>query len=186
MLTIVVPKQTMFDERTYRFVEVTKETTLRLEHSLVSLSKWEEKWKKPYLTKRNNKTQEEFIDYIRCMTITQNVDPNVYFGLTAENYQEIADYINDPMSARVLTKLPQKGRSETVTNELLYYYMFSFNIPKECEKWHLNRLLNLINLFSDKNRSEKERKRSQRMTQSDLIERDRLNEERKKMFKTRG
>ena len=182
MLPITIPPQELFNEKTYEIIEI-KGGTIQLEHSLMSLSKWERKWKKPFLSRRNNKNSEEFLDYIRCMTITQNVNEMLYFGLTNENYIEIAKYIEDPMSARPMVDLPSKGRREIITSELIYYCMFTYNIPKECEKWHLNRLLNLINLFIDKNTNPKKRRR---VTQSDMIERRKLNEERKKMFNTKG
>lgn len=184
MLSITIPSQELFNEKTYEVFEI-KGGTIQLEHSLISLSKWERKWKKPFLVKKNNKTNDEFLDYIRCMTITQNVNPLLYFALTSENYEEIANYIEDPMSARSMASPTSKGgRKEVVTAETIYYCMFTYNIPKECEKWHLNRLLNLIDLFIDKNTDDKKKKR--RVTQQDLIERNRLNEERKRLFNTKG
>lgn len=181
MLKITIPSRELFDEKTYIITQL-KGGTIALEHSLVSISKWEQKWKKPYLTKKNNKSSEEFLDYIRCMTITQNVDPMLYFGLTADNFNEINAYIEDPMSARNIAMLSKGGRHEQITNELIYYYMFSFNISKECEKWHFNRLLNLIMLFSEKNQNDKKR----RVTRDDIVERDRLNNERKAKWNTEG
>ena len=181
MLHITIPKRELFDEKSYTFITF-KEQTLQLEHSLVSLAKWESKWKKPYISSAP-KTEEEFRDYVRCMTITQNVDPFVYYGLTEKNIEDINNYIEDPMSARVISQRINNGaRKNTVTAELLYYYMFSFNIPKECEKWHLNRLLNLIDLFSVRNQSSKKK----RMTRDDILERRRLNEERKALWNTKG
>ena len=181
MLRITIPSRELFDERTYTFTSI-KGQTIQLEHSLVSLAKWESKWKKPYMSPRP-KTEEEFIDYIRCMTITQNVDRDIYYGLTKENIGEIVTYIEDPMSARVISSRTNPGaKKNTVTAELLYYFMFSFNIPKECEKWHLNRLLNLIDLFSVKNQTGKKK----RVTRDDMIERRMLNEQRKAEWNTKG
>lgn len=181
MLRITIPSRELFDERTYTFTTI-KGQTIQLEHSLVSVAKWEAKWKKPY-TSPIPKTSEEFLDYIRCMTITQNVNPDIYYGLTSENLEAISEYIEDPMSARAISTRTNTGsRKNSVTAELIYYFMFSFNIPKECEKWHLNRLLNLIDLFSVKNQNGKQK----RMTKDDLMERKMLNEQRKAQWNTKG
>lgn len=178
MLTIIVPAQDLFDEAKEEFI-VVKEQKLQLEHSLVSISKWESKWKKPYLTK-DKKTLEETIDYVRCMTITQNVNPNVYYALSAENYRDIQAYIEDPMSATTFSDINKPSR-EIITSEVLYYAMFANNVPLECQKWHLNRLLNLLHIFSIKNQPEK------KMSRSQILERNRaINEARKAKLKTKG
>ena len=153
MLKITIPAVEMFDERTQSFIS-TKEQTLQLEHSLVSLSKWESKWCKAFLKddKKSEKTTEEIIDYIKCMTITQNVDDEVYNRLTPSNIKEINEYISAPMTATTFYEEQQQGgKKETVTSELIYYWMISFNIPMECQKWHLNKLLTLIRVCSIKN-----------------------------------
>lgn len=150
MLTITIPAREMFDEKTQTFFNC-KEQKLQLEHSLVSLSKWESKWCKPFLTKEE-KTLEEIIDYVKCMTITQNVDPNVYNNLSSANVKEINDYIAAPMTATTFGDNKQSGRSKEITTaELIYYWMISFNIPMECQKWHLNKLLTLIRVCNIKN-----------------------------------
>lgn len=150
MLTITVPAREMFDEKSQTFFTY-KEQTLQLEHSLVSLSKWESKWCKPFLT-NEEKTLAETIDYIKCMTITQNVDPNVYNRLSNDNVKEINEYIGAPMTATTFSDDKQRGRSkEIATSELIYYWMISMNIPMECQKWHLNRLLTLIRVCNVKN-----------------------------------
>lgn len=151
MLKITIPAREIFDEKTQTFSE-TKEQTLQLEHSLVSLSKWESKWCKPFLSNTTEKTMDETIDYIKCMTITQNVDPSVYTCLTQSNIQEINNYIGSPMTATTFYDDKQTGRNkETVTSELIYYWMISLNIPMECQRWHLNRLLTLIRVCNVKN-----------------------------------
>ena len=117
---------------------------LALEHSLVSISKWESKWHKPYLS-NETKTFEENIDYIRMMTLTKNVDPRLYYLMTQENFDEISNYINDPMTATWFSKTnDSRPNRRIITSELIYYWMISLNIPMECQKWHLNRLLTLI------------------------------------------
>ena len=158
MLTIIVPESEVYNEATNEFI-YTKETTLRLEHSLVSISKWESKWKKPFLGK-DKKTKEETIDYVKCMTTTQNVPDDVYLCLSAENYDQIGKYIEDTKTATWFSDNNNRPSSEIVTSELIYYWMTAFNIPFECQKWHLNRLLTLIKICSIKNQANDGKKMS--------------------------
>jgi hypothetical protein len=154
MLKITVPSVEYWDESKNEFV-YTKEQTLTLEHSLVSLSKWESKWCKPFLTK-DDKTTEETIDYIRCMTLTQNVDPDVYNRITDEIIDQVNAYIKAPMTATYVSE--DKGgpvNREQVTSELIYYWMITLTIPCEYQKWHLNRLLTLIRVCNRKNQPPK-------------------------------
>lgn len=149
MLTIVVPEAEMFNEATQEFF-YTKPQTLKLEHSLLSLSKWESKWKKPFLG-RNEKTPEEMLDYIRCMTINSGVDPAIYMNLDVSSIKKINSYIDDTMTATTINDRQRRGSTgEQITSELIYYWMINFGIPFECEKWHLNRLLTLIQVCSVK------------------------------------
>lgn len=164
MLHIVVPESEYFDERTQEFVK-TKSQKLVLEHSLVSLAKWEAKWKKPFLSKEE-KTVEETIDYIRDMTITQNVNPMVYLSLTNQNIDEINDYILDSMTATTFSDNRRVPPSrEGVTAELIYYWMTVYNIPFECQKWHLNRLMALIRVCNIKSAPAKKMSRKDAMAQ---------------------
>lgn len=150
MLQITIPAAEQWDELAERFV-YTKEQTLQLEHSLVSLSKWESKWHKAFLS-RTDKTYEETLDYIRCMTVTQNVNPTVYKNLTYENIKQVNEYISTSMTATVFSEdKPIRNNRETITAELIYYWMIAFNIPFECQKWHLDRLITLIRVCSIKN-----------------------------------
>lgn len=150
MLTIVVPAAEYYDPVKEEFFRV-KEQTLQLEHSLFSLAKWEAKWCKPFLS-RQEKTNEEVLDYVRCMTINQNVDPGIYKRLSKDNFDEINKYINAPMTATTFSdKDNRKGSREIVTAEIVYYWMVSLGIPFECQKWHLNRLFTLIKVCSIKN-----------------------------------
>lgn len=180
MLKITIPKTDMWDEQKQQFISV-KEQTLQLEHSLVSLSKWESKWHKAFLTKKE-KTYEETLDYIRCMTLTQNVDPLVYNALTRENIDRINAYIADPMTASyVYEDESNKDSNETVTSELIYYWMIALSIPVKFEKWHLNRLLMLIKICNVKNQPPK--KRSKR----DIMSRNKaMNEARRKALNSKG
>lgn len=180
MLQITIPAVEQWDEVKQEF-SYSKEYTLRLEHSLVSISKWESKWGKPFLSKEA-RTFEETIDYVRCMTITQNVDPDAYKFLTNGNIEEVNKYISAPMTATWFVKNEGgKGSSEQITSELIYYWMISLNIPMECQKWHLNRLLTLIRVCDVKNKPPK--KMSKR---SILNNNAALNAARKKKLHTKG
>lgn len=157
MLRITVPKNEMWDPNREEFISI-REQSLALEHSLVSLSKWEAEHKKPFLTNKA-KTLTETADYVRCMTLTQNVDDNVYKCLSAENLNAVNSYIDDPMTATVINdRSAKRGGSEFITSELIYYWMIAFNIPFECQKWHLNRLLTLIRVCEVKSRDPKRNK----------------------------
>ena len=162
MLYVKVPAREMWDESREELIS-TKEQTLQLEHSLVSLSKWESKWHKPFLH-TDNKTGEETLDYIKCMTLNHNVDPNVYLNLTAENISQINDYIGDSMTATTFSEESGgKKNSEKITSELIYYWMVSYNIPFECQKWHLNRLITLIRVCGVKNAPPKKTSKNELM-----------------------
>lgn len=180
MLRITIPAAEFWDEVNEEFI-YTKEQTLQLEHSLVSLSKWESKWCKAFLGKQD-KTDEEILDYVKCMTITQNVDPEVYTRLTAANYKEINAYIEAPMTATYFSddKLTKGGR-EVVTAELIYYWMIAFNIPVEFQKWHLNKLLTLIRVCNIKNSPPKRRSKREIMKRNAA-----LNAARRKQWNSRG
>lgn len=180
MLQITVPDTELWDESRLEFINV-KGQTLSLEHSLVSVSKWESKWCKAFLAK-GEKTIEETIDYIRCMTITQNVNPLIYSCLTVANINAVDEYITAPMTATYFFDNTNRSHGrEQITSELIYYWMIALNIPFECQKWHLNRLLTLIRVCEIKNRPAK--KRSMR----EIMERNTaLNEIRKKQLNTKG
>lgn len=182
MLRITIPAVELWDEKKEEFV-CTKEQTLQLEHSLVSISKWESKWKKAFL-KNVEKTNEEMIDYIKCMTITQNVDPEIYNYLTDDNYRQIADYINDPMTAtKVYDSDGKKNSRKTVTSELIYYWMIALNIPPRYEKWHLNRLLTLIRVCNIENKPAKKKRVNAKDTANRYAE---LNAARRKKLNSQG
>lgn len=179
MLTIKIPDREWFNDVTQEFITV-KGTTLRLEHSLVSLSKWEAKWNIPFLSK-DEKTIEQTLDYIRCMTITQNVNPMVYEQLSEENIEQINNYINTSKTATTFNNLDHKSSREIVTSELIYYWMIALNVPMECQKWHLNRLLTLIRVCNAKNAPPK------KMSARDIMSRNSaLNAARRKKYNTKG
>lgn len=180
------PDMEFFDDEKQEFITVpgkpgTKEQHLQLEHSLVSLSKWESKWCKSFLSNKNL-TEEESIDYIKCMTVTQNVPEEVYNNLTPEIMKEVTDYISAPMTATWFSEDNKgKGSRETVTAELIYYWMIALNIPFECQKWHLNRLLTLIRVCNIKNTPPKKLGKRGLMSRNAA-----LNAARKKQLNTNG
>ena len=179
MLYITIPKSEFYDERTSSFIQI-KEQKLQLEHSLVSLSKWEQKTEKPFLS-TGQMTFSETIEYIKCMTITQNVDPNVYLGITNDIIRQVDEYIGQKMTATTFSFNSNSGKRDVVTSEIIYYWMFELKIPKECEKWHLNRLLTMIRVSSEKNGPKK------KMSKGEIFARNRaLNEARKRQLQTRG
>lgn len=181
MLQLVIPLgPEIFDDEKQEFV--TPDTkTIQLEHSLISLSKWESKWCKPFLTKEP-KTLEETIDYIKCMTITPNVSDEVYSHLTVDNVTQVNKYIESPMTATTFPKgKTGSGSKEIITSEIIYYWMITLNIPSEYQKWHLNRLLTLIQVCNVKNEPAK------KMSKSEILSRNRaLNAARKQKLNTRG
>lgn len=180
MLEIVIPPIEGWDEEKQEFV-TTKGATLLLEHSLISLSKWEAKWNKPFLDK-NDKTNEETIDYIRCMTLNKNVDPDVYNYISQDNIMKIYEYIQAPMTATTFNTFQKKSFDRTiVTSELIYYWMVALNIPFECEKWHINRLLTLIRVCEVKNAPPKKMSKRELMNQYAS-----LNASRRKKYNSKG
>lgn len=180
MLQITIPSVELWDEKKEEFIEI-KEQTLQLEHSLVSISKWESKWHKPFLGKEE-KTSEEILDYVKCMTLTQNVKPDIYRYLTPDNISQINKYIEDPMTA---TTFSNNGTTsvnrEIVTSEIIYYWMISLQIPPEYQKWHLNRLLTLIRVCNIKNAPPKKMSKRELMSRNSA-----LNAARRQQLNTRG
>lgn len=185
MLEITVPAEEVWDDEKEEFVSspIFREWHLQLEHSLVSLSKWERKWHKPFFSKKD-KSLAEIIDYIKCMTITKNVPPNVYDRISKNQIliDQISAYIDDPMTATTFSNDSSKrsGR-ETITAELIYYWMISQGIPVEFEKWHINSLLTLIRVCNIKNSPGK------KMSASETARRNAaLNEARRKKHHSKG
>ena len=182
MLEIIIPEKEQWDERLEVFVHSDKKV-LHLEHSLVSISKWEAKWKKPFISNKEMQV-EELRDYIKCMTLTQNVNPEVYDNLTPENFSAVTEYINDSMTATWFTENNKhRNNGQAITSELIYSWMVNLQIPFECQKWHLNRLMTLIRVCNESHEDPSKNKMSTR----DILNRNRaLNEARKAKYHTRG
>lgn len=181
MLLLTLPAIEGWDEKKEEFVDLVKETTLQLEHSLVSISKWESKWHKPFLLD-NNKTDVELMDYIKCMTVTQNVKPETYERITADQMDQIRKYINDPMTATTFSDEKENKRSrEIVTAEIIYQWMIALQIPPQYEKWHLNKLLTLIKVCNIKSQPPKKQNK-----RDILLRNSALNEARRKKLNSKG
>lgn len=180
MLVLKFLGNELFDEETSTFITVGG-TTLELEHSLVSLSKWESKHKVPFLSPKD-KTTEQVIDYIKFMILNEDYDESIINHLTQEHLTQINAYIDSPESATTFGNSRQQGgRSETITSELIYYWMIAFNIPFECQHWHLNRLFSLIRICNIKN------SKPTKMSQKEVAARNReLNAQRKAALNTSG
>lgn len=180
VLTITVPKPEQWDSKNQEFI-MPDGDVLELEHSLVALSKWESKYKVPFLGKQE-KTTEQIYGYVKAMTVTPDVSEEVFSRLTEENFKEIDRYINDAMSATWFSDSDMpKNSTEVITNELIYYWLSEFNIPLECQEWHLNRLFTFIRVKNIK--SQKPKKMS---PQENLEYRKKLNEQRRAEHATRG
>ena len=175
MLQIVIPEREYFDQQKQEFVYL-KEQKLTLEHSLISISKWESKWKKPFLDKAD-KSPEESADYIRCMTIGKEVDPDVLRWVPQDVYAQINAYISDSMTATWFNERNKKpGPGQVITSELIYYWMAKNGIPFECEKWHLNRLFTLLRIFGEKNKPPKKMSRKEAAIQQRKLNEQRIRE----------
>lgn len=182
MLTIIVNGGEFFNERTQEFL-YSEDLVLELEHSLASLSKWESKFRKPFLS-TTDKTDAEVQGYVEAMTLSSNFSPEVFSRLTTANLEEINDYVSSPYSATTFNEYGEsksRSRPEIITSELIYYWMTIYNIPFECEHWHLNRLFALLRICNIKNSKEKKMSRSAAAAQQRA-----LNEQRKEQLGTRG
>ena len=165
MLAITVLGAEQFNEETQEFF-TKDDVVLNLEHSLVSLSKWEAIWEVPFLTK-DERTPEQLYSYVECMCLHPVSSPDVFFRLSPENLEEINRYLDSKQSATTITDINKGGPSrEVITSELIYYWMVAFNIPFECEAWHLNRLFSLIKICNIKN------SKPQKMSRSEMAQRN--------------
>lgn len=166
-ILVTIPKGELYDEINDSFITVDKDIELMMEHNLIAVSRWEMKYHRPYLTE-SQKTNEEILYYFECMTITKGIEPYLYKCIPKSELIRIDEYIRDPMSGTTV-RMPKNGKKETLSSELIYYYMFKLNIPKECENWHLNRLTKLLEVFSVKDGDNSKMSRSERIARNQAI-----------------
>ena len=179
MLSINVQSKEIWDEVNEIIIDI-KPLTLHLEHSLLSVSKWEQKIKKPFLY-QDDMTRQELVYYIKCMTLDKNIDDVYYMALTPSDFENVKAYINDTMTATTIKKSQGKRNNTILTNEVIYGYMTNLGIPFSCEKWHLNRLLTLIQVCSELNKA------PSKMNKNDALERRRaLNAQRRAKIHSKG
>lgn len=135
-----------------------KKVVLQFEHSLLSLSKWESKHKKAFLTTQE-KLHTEMIDYFQDMLVSPEGCQNLVYALTPEQHDELTNYINDIPSASGgnLPKQNSRGFHEVMTSEMIYYAMVALQINWEAQTWHLNRLMMLIRIIEFKQTPQKKR-----------------------------
>lgn len=185
MLEITIPEKEVFDETKMEFLKIP-EICFHIEHSLKSISEWESRWHKPFLNQReDNKSFEEVIDYIYCMTLEKEIDPSVFRFMPQECFENISKYLEDSMTATFFRELEEENRktkvSETITAEIVYYWMVTLGIPKEFENWHFNRLITLIKVIAVKNQT-----KNKMDPKKAAMERNRINEMRRAKYRTRG
>ena len=172
MLRLQIPDREYWDPVKEKFISI-----------LEAISKWESKWHIPFHDDRKEKTYEQNIDYIRCMTLTPDVDPLVFTNLTEENVKKIVDYIGDPCTATWFSKSNKKsGKREIITAEIIYYWMTMYNIPESYQRWHINKLMTLLRVAAEKNNPDSKKKSSSALSS----QRRMLNEARRRKYHTRG
>ena len=182
MIKILLPEKELYDEVNNKFVYLPSRELI-LEHSLVSISKWESKWHKSFLN-ADDKSFDEVMDYIKCMCVEELEDENDLYRLSEENVSDINAYIQDSMTATTFSDFSDNKNTksrEIITSEIIYYWMIANNIPFECQYWHLNKLLTLIKVCSIKNSPEK------KMSTSEILSRNKaLNAARRKKMNSKG
>ncbi len=181
MLSITIKGDEDYDEEANKFIKVGEDITVELEHSLISLSKWESKYQRPFLSD-GKKSREEIFGYLQAMLVTPNVDPDVLFKCSQDQIDEIQAYIDSSQSATTFGQMPERqGRGEVITSELIYYWMVAYTIPFECQYWHLNRLFSLVKIYNVKNSPKKKIPRHEL-----ALQRRKINEERRAALGTKG
>lgn len=198
MIQIHIPEVVDFWDSVHEEFVNVKAYDLWLEHSLLSVAEWEARWHKPFLSK-NEKTNEELIDYIRCMVRKRNVDeidPRTFLFIPESEMKRIQEYIEDDHTATSFRENPwekkQVGRQKekVLTSEVIYYYMIALNIPMECQKWHLGRLQTLIKVCNEMNKEMDPKYKDRKLTvkeQSDMAKSyHELNAKRRAALGTKG
>ena len=182
MIRILLPEKELYDEVNNKFIYLPSRELI-LEHSLVSISKWESKWHKSFLN-TDDKSFDEVMDYIKCMSVEELEDENDLYRLSEENVSDINACIQDSMTATTFSDFSDNKNTksrEIITSEIIYYWMIANNIPFECQYWHLNKLLTLIKVCSIKNSPEK------KMSTSEILSRNKaLNAARRKKMNSKG
>lgn len=179
MIQITVPECEIYDSKQNLF-QTLKEQTISLEHSLLSISKWESKFKKPFLS-REKRTSEEAIYYLKCMCITPNVSDIVFRCIPTSEIEKISEYIEDQKTATSFSNSTSSRNQGVLTSEVIYYLMISYGIPFECQKWHLSRLITLIRVCQEKNGQ------SKKMSKQEILARNReLNAKRRAAIGSKG
>jgi len=179
-LTVTFPGRDLYDQESGKFITIEK-TMVTLEHSLISVAKWESKWKRSYFIKEPM-TLEQSIDYISCMCLTKNIDPKIFRTMDKETAQKISDYIADPMTATTINRRNKRPSRKIITNEVIYFWMCNFGIPFDpCQKWHLNRLMTLIDVAAAEEAGEQKMPRREMLQQRAM-----LNAQRKAKYNTHG
>lgn len=181
-ITVHIPKGSeLFNAKTEEIYTLDRDQSIVLEHSLVSLHKWEQKWHDGFLDRRLVKTREQALDYLKCMTLSKNVDPRLYYMIPKSEMSRVEEYIKDPMTATTIKHNGRRGVPELKTAEVIYADMFMLGIPYECRKWHLNSLLMLIQVCADRQQPPK------KMSKSAILAENRmLNRARKAALHTKG
>jgi len=182
VLTLIIKGKEFFNEETQEFyTDEDEDVVVEFEHSLVSLSKWESIYKVPFLS-ANDKTPEGIFEYLQLMIVSKDVDPAILYKCSEEDLKRIQEYIDSSESATTFGEMPgRKGPGEVITSELIYYWMVAFNIPFECQYWHLNRLFALVRICNIKNQPPK------KMSKHEIASRNRdLNAQRKAALNTKG
>ena len=183
-IVVKVPKCEVYDEENEKILEVTEDISLVMEHNLIAISRWESKFHKPYF-KEEEKTTEEASYYLECMTLNKGVENYIFKCIPRSELLRITEYINDPMTGTIIKKRDEKNqKKEILSSELLYYYMFKLGIPKECENWHLNRLLTLLDVFGVKDDTGNNKNKA---SYSEMVARNKaINERNKARFRSKG
>ena len=188
---VIIQGKEMFNPRTNQFFD-TPDIEFEIEHSLFAIRKWESKWHIHYIGNQN-KTPEQILDYIKCMTITPNIEDSVYNKLTRQNLKDINDYMENPMTATTFKEKKNKKKEEKtssfITNEIIYWWMTELNIPQEYQYWHINQLMTLIKVINIKHEEAEEKSKNKGKNKSNNVDVDarrRLNEARRNKYNSKG
>lgn len=184
MFEVVVPSQELFNEATSEFIQLAG-GKFQIEHSLLSISKWESKWHKPFWGsgrfEKHELVGEEYIDYLRMMTLTKNVPDDLYYRLSRKNHRDIDEYMKNPMTATTIKRGEKSTSWSIVTSEIIYWEMIQLGIPFECQKWHINRLMTLIEVCVQKG------SKPEKVPYAEMVaDRRALNQKRLSQMKSRG